>query len=201
MRLSELKVVLVSGNPGKLRELRALLPDWKIELLDTAGIEEETGETFYENARAKAIWGRGRVAGDAWVLGEDSGLEVRKLAGAPGVRSARFAGVEANDEQNVVKLLRELEQLDGEDRRARYVCELVLLSPRSTELHSRGTLEGTIARHPRGCTGFGYDPVFVPVHEASTVAVLGEDWKRAHSHRARAASALVEAFRALSLRE
>lgn len=196
-----MKVVLVSGNPGKLRELRALLPQWEIEPLDTAGIDEETGATFYDNARAKASWGRSRVATREWVLGEDSGLEVSGLAGGPGVRSARFAGVGASDEENLEKLLRELEPLEGDDRRAKYVCELVLLSPLSEELRGRGTLEGMIAREARGSAGFGYDPVFVPLGETSTVAVLGENWKRAHSHRARAARALADALSALSSHE
>ena len=96
------KAALVSGNPGKLRELRRSLPDWDLRPLETAGIGEEVGATFEENARAKAKWGRGRphVAPAEWVIGEDSGLEVDALGGAPGIRSARFAGSNANAKES-----------------------------------------------------------------------------------------------------
>jgi len=117
------------------------------------------------------------------VLGEDSGIEVAALGGAPGIESARWAG------DGVARLLAELK--DVADRRARYVCELVALSPDGEELRGTGTLEGTIAHAPRGGEGFGYDPVFVPRGETQTVAELGNEWKREHSHRARAAAALL----------
>ncbi len=152
---------------------------------------EETGSTFYENARAKARHGRDAGAPGLRVIGEDSGLEVERLGGRPGIRSARYAGPEASDEENVARLLDELAGAEGEARRARYVSELVLLSP-ETELRGTGTLEGRIAEEPRGSEGFGYDPVFVPEGEEQTVAELGDDWKREHSHRARAARALRE---------
>jgi XTP/dITP diphosphohydrolase len=132
------------------------------------------------------------VAGsDAWVLGEDSGLEVEGLGGRPGVRSSRFAGEGAADADNVVRLLDELVGVDGDGRRARYVCELVLVAPDGAETCVRGELAGRIAGAARGAGGFGYDPVFVPDGETRTVAELGEDWKRGHSHRAAAARALL----------
>ncbi len=188
-----MRVALVSANPGKLRELRALLPRWELDPLDTAGIPEETGATFAENARAKARWGRERAPAGAWTLGEDSGLEVDGLGGAPGVRSARYAGEGASDERNLERLLGELEGVRGRGRRARYVCELALVAPDGVELSARGTLEGSIAREPRGSGGFGYDPAFVPAGETETVGVLGDAWKARSSHRARAARALREA--------
>jgi XTP/dITP diphosphohydrolase len=119
------------------------------------------------------------------VLGEDSGIEVDALGGRPGVLTARYApsGPEAN-----AKLLAELG--DTTERRARYVCELVALSPDGRELRGTGVLEGTIAHAPSGSGGFGYDPVFLPLGETRTVAELGTEWKRGHSHRARAARAL-----------
>jgi XTP/dITP diphosphohydrolase len=178
---------LCSTNPGKLRELRAALPDWRIELLG-AGADEyppEDGATYYANARGKALFGRDRAEPDAWVLGEDSGLEVDGLDGLPGVRSARFGG-----DDPVGRLLDALLGFDGEARRARYVCELVALAPGGSELRAAGTLEGRIGDEPRGSEGFGYDPIFVPDGEERTVAELGNDWKRMHSHRARAAAAL-----------
>jgi XTP/dITP diphosphohydrolase len=188
------RVALVSRNPGKLRELRALFPGWDIEPLDTTGLGEETEETFYENAREKARFGRAAAPADSWVLGEDSGLEVDGLGGAPGVRSARFAGEDASDEENLQLLLEELAGVTGPGRRARYVCELVLLSPQGVEHRGRGRLEGSIAESARGTAGFGYDPVFVPEGESETVGVLGSDWKARNSHRARAARALAGAL-------
>ena len=176
------RLVLASRNENKLRELRRALRDWQIEPLETEGKPEETGATFLENARLKARFGRGRADANAWVAGEDSGIEVEALAGAPGVRSARWAA------DPVERLLVELQ--GEEDRRARYVCELVVLPPAGEELRATGTLEGTIAYDARGDEGFGYDPIFVPLGETRTVAELGNAWKSGNSHRAKAARAL-----------
>jgi XTP/dITP diphosphohydrolase len=120
------------------------------------------------------------------VLGDDSGIEVDALGGAPGVRTARWA-----EGRHVEKLLAALEA--AADRHARYVCELVAVDPAGAEHHGVGTLEGTVAPAPRGREGFGFDPVFVPDGETRTVAELGDAWKREHSHRARAAQALLRA--------
>jgi XTP/dITP diphosphohydrolase len=187
------KAVLVSKNQHKVRELAVLMPGWEIEPIDVEALPEEAGESFYENAGAKASFGRAIVGGDAWVLGEDSGLEVAGLDGRPGIFSARFAGFGATDEENVAKLLAELEGIAGEGRRARYVCELVCLSPERGELRGTGTLAGRIAEAPRGSAGFGYDPVFVPEGEERTVAELGDAWKAERSHRAAAARNLLAA--------
>jgi XTP/dITP diphosphohydrolase len=190
--MARVRAGLASGNPHKLRELRALLPDWEIEPLEAGAMPEETGTTFYENALAKARYGRESGAPDLLVIGEDSGLEVDGLGGRPGIRSARYAGADATDEENVARLLDDLSGAEGQARRARYVSELVVLGPGRQELRGTGTLEGRIAEEPRGSEGFGYDPVFVPQGEERTVAELGNDWKREHSHRARAARALRE---------
>jgi XTP/dITP diphosphohydrolase len=190
--VGRVRAIFASQNEHKLRELRGLFPDWEIEALEDGAMPEETGSSFYENARVKARHGRDAGAAELWVIGEDSGLEVEGLGGRPGIRSARYAGPGASDEENVARLLDELAGAEGEARRARYVSELVLLSP-ETELRGTGTLEGRIAEEPRGSEGFGYDPVFVPEGEEQTVAELGDDWKREHSHRARAARALREA--------
>ena len=176
---------LASRNEHKLRELRRALPGWELALLDANGFPPEEGATYYENARAKARFGRALESSGAWVLGEDSGLEVDALGGRPGVESARWAGG-----AHVERLLRELDGV--EDRRARYVCELVCLSPENHELRGTGTLTGTIAKAPCGSEGFGFDPIFVPDGEERTVAELGDAWKAQNSHRARAASALLE---------
>ena len=124
------------------------------------------------------------------MLGEDSGIEVAALGGGPGIHSARWS------ENWIEELLRRLEGV--EDRRARYVCELVCISPHGAELRGTGVLEGRIAGEPRGDEGFGYDPIFVPDGEEHTVAELGDAWKRANSHRARAARSLLEAVEAAS---
>jgi XTP/dITP diphosphohydrolase len=179
-----------SLNEHKLRELHALLPEWEIEPLDVDAMPEETGRTFYENASAKALFGRTVSEPGVCVLGEDSGLEVSGLGGRPGIRSARYAGPGATDEQNVLKLLAELAGAEGDARRARYVSELVCLPSGGEELRGSGVLEGRIAEEPRGLGGFGYDPVFIPNGEHQTVAELGDEWKRRNSHRAHAAAAL-----------
>ena len=181
--MAPVRALLASGNPHKLEELRAALPEWQLELLATdRPYPAENGSTYYANARAKAAFGREEAAADQWVLGEDSGIEVAALGGRPGLESARWA------DDGVAQLLLEL---DGSgDRRARYVCELVAVAADGSERRGRGILEGRIARERRGDEGFGYDPVFVPDGEERTVAELGNDWKRTNSHRARAAAAL-----------
>jgi XTP/dITP diphosphohydrolase len=187
------KASFVSKNAHKARELAVLLPDWEIEPTVADELPEEVGRSFYENARAKAAFGRAVDPPDRWVIGEDSGLEVDALDGRPGIRSARYSGPDATDEENVAKLLQELGEATGHARRARYVSELVCLSPSGQEVRGTGVLEGSIAREPRGSEGFGYDPVFVPAGEELTVAELGNRWKSQWSHRARAAAELREA--------
>jgi XTP/dITP diphosphohydrolase len=171
---------LASGNAHKLEELRSALPDWELELVGADAFPPEDGTTYYENARAKARFGA-TLSEECWTLGEDSGIEVDALGGRPGLESARWA------EDGVAALL---EALDGvDDRSARYVCELVGVSPEGEEFRGTGTLEGSVATEPRGSEGFGYDPIFVPDGETRTVAELGNAWKRTNSHRARAARA------------
>jgi len=188
--LGRIIAVFASRNKGKLRELRALLPDWGIELLGDVEMPEETGATFYENAAAKARFAQSVEPG-RWAIGEDSGLEVDWLGGVPGIRSARYAGEHATDEENVAKLLHALDGAEPGERGARYVSELVVVTPGGSELRGTGTLEGSIATEAKGSEGFGYDPIFVPKGETQTVAELGNEWKRAHSHRAAATRALL----------
>jgi XTP/dITP diphosphohydrolase len=187
------RATLVSKNAHKARELARLLPGWEIEPLDVPALPEETGATFYDNALAKALFGRTVGDAAAWMIGEDSGLEVEGLGGRPGIRSARYAGTGASDEENTAKLLAELAVVGGDGRRARYVSELVCIDPGLVEYRGSGTLVGRIAAEPRGSAGFGYDPVFVPEGEERTVAELGDDWKARRSHRASAAAALRKA--------
>jgi XTP/dITP diphosphohydrolase len=182
------RLFLASRNENKLRELRAALPAWEIALLHAPDEPVEDGATFLDNARIKALHGRTHAPAEAWVAGEDSGIEVAALSGRPGVESARWAV------DGVAQLLLEL---DGQsDRRARYVCELVVLTPDGRELRATGTLAGMIAEARAGDEGFGYDPIFVPVGETCTVAELGNAWKAENSHRARAARSLAQALAA-----
>jgi XTP/dITP diphosphohydrolase len=185
--VDRLKARLASRNANKARELGRLLPGWEIELLEADDYPPETGKTYYENALSKARYGRTVAEQDVWVLGEDSGLEVEGLGGGPGVESARSGG-----DDPVGWLLAELEGVEGDGRRARYVCELVGLTPEQQEVRGTGTLAGQIADEPRGTEGFGYDPIFVPAGEDRTVAELGNEWKAENSHRAKAARALLD---------
>jgi XTP/dITP diphosphohydrolase len=177
---------LASQNRNKLVELREGLPGWQLDALDADEWPEETGTTYAENARLKARFGRGLAAPEEWVLGEDSGIEAVALDGGPGLHSARWAP--HGDQADAL-----LERLAGEeDRRARMVSVLVALAPDGRELETGGVLEGELATERRGEAGFGYDPIFIPAGYVQTVAELGDEWKRAHSHRAIAARALLE---------
>jgi XTP/dITP diphosphohydrolase len=181
------RVTLASRNAHKARELEALLPGWTIEPLDVDDWPDETGSTYYENALGKASFARAARGG--WALGEDSGIEVAALGGRPGLHSARYAPEGA---PAIAKLLAELG--DAEDRRARYVSELVLAGPDGAVLRGTGTVVGRIAAAPRGTGGFGYDPLFLVDGDAHgrTMAELAPDEKNRISHRARALARLVE---------
>ena len=177
-----MKLLVATANPHKVEELCRTLPGWQIEAWQADDPPAEDGDTFEENARIKARHARAFAPSDAWVAGEDSGIEAAGLGGRPGVESARWA------EDGVAALLA---ALDGaSDRHARYVCAIVAISPSGDELVATGTLAGVVASRPRGSEGFGYDPIMVPAGETQTVAELGDAWKAEHSHRARAARAL-----------
>ena len=152
--MEAVKARLASGNSHKLDELRAALPGWEIELLGRGPFPEETGETYYENALAKARFGRQVGDADAWMLGEDSGIEVAALGGAPGIASARWA------DDGVAALLTRLDGVD--ERHARYVCELVGLGPAGEERRGTGILEGAIATERTRRRGFRLRPDLHP---------------------------------------
>jgi XTP/dITP diphosphohydrolase len=182
-------IVVATRNRHKLSELRQILDDYELEALPEALIPPpEVGSTFAENALGKARWAR-RKLGKA-VIGEDSGIEARALGGRPGVRSARFAGEDSTDEQNLQRLL---DELDGvEDRSVAYVCALVHIDADGLETLVEGRCEGWAARTPSGEGGFGYDPIFVPadIDDGRTAAELSAEEKHAISHRGRAAREL-----------
>jgi XTP/dITP diphosphohydrolase len=180
-----MRLVLSTRNQHKVRELGVLLaPHEVLPLPAQVELPPETGETFADNALEKA-----RVAARATglpAIADDSGIEARALGGAPGVRSARYAGEHASDEENLGKLLREVPE-DG-DRGVSYVCALAYVNGDEERLFE-GRCEGTLATEPRGSGGFGYDPAFLPADrdDNRTMAELSVEEKDAISHRGRAA--------------
>ncbi|WP_312213038.1 XTP/dITP diphosphatase [Pseudescherichia sp.] len=193
------KVVLATGNAGKVRELASLLNDFGLDVVAQTelGVEsaEETGLTFIENAIIKARHAA-QVTGLP-AIADDSGLAVDALGGAPGIYSARFAGVDATDQQNLEKLLVELQDVPDSERQAQFHCVLVYMrhADDPTPLVCHGSWQGTIARAPAGSGGFGYDPIFIVPEAGKTAAELTADEKRAASHRGQALKLLLEALR------
>jgi XTP/dITP diphosphohydrolase len=177
------RLLVATGNPGKISELSALF-DGEVDIvsLAEAGLDspEETGATFVENAVLKAT-SAARESG-LIAVADDSGIEVDALGGAPGVRSARYAGDAATDEANRALLLRELEHVSERGRTARFVCAIAAATPDGRYEVFHGTLEGVITREPRGSGGFGYDPV-MRLEDGRTVAELSADEKNRISHR------------------
>jgi XTP/dITP diphosphohydrolase len=190
-------IVVATRNQGKLLEFRSLLLPLKSEIFCLSDLSideeiEETGQTFAENARIKAI-GYSRLMPFP-VLADDSGLEVTALGGRPGVHSARYAGSGASDSDRVQKLLAELSRSTG-GREARFVCTLALAQEGVLLHESQGQCSGIIAGEPQGTGGFGYDPVFFVPSLGKTFAQLNKVEKNQHSHRAQAVAALLKQLR------
>ena len=192
------RVVLASGNAGKLREFSELLGATGLGLARQAefGIEPppETGTTFLDNALIKAR-NAARLAGLP-AIADDSGIEVDALGGAPGVYSARYAGIDASDEANLSKLLAALAGLPDAQRTARYRCVIVFVNSADDAhpLVGEGSWEGRIIDARRGNGGFGYDPSFVPAGDTRTVAEMPQDEKNLKSHRGQAMRAFFARF-------
>ncbi len=188
--MSAMRLVLASGNRGKIREIRALLAPRGVKVLPQTAFAvpeaEETAPTFVENALIKARHAARHTGLPA--LADDSGLEVDALAGAPGVHSARYAGPDADDRLNNAKLLEALAEFEGEARRARFRCVLVLVRHPfdPSPLIAEGVWEGEIATDPRGEGGFGYDPLFWVPQCRCTAAELSAEEKNRLSHRGQA---------------
>jgi len=185
------RLLVATTNPGKLREIRAILADVPVELLSLEAWPElaepeETGATFEENARAKALYYA--EATGLPTVAEDSGLEIDALDGAPGVRSARFPGETYAEKFRLIYRL--LDERGGRMSPARFVCALALAEDGRVTFEARGVVEGVIAPEPRGAGGFGYDPVFFVPSLGRTLAELPEEAKSAVSHRGRAFGAL-----------
>ncbi len=193
------KVVLATGNAGKVRELASLLSDFGLDVVAQTelGVEsaEETGLTFIENAILKARHAA-QITGLP-AIADDSGLAVDALGGAPGIYSARYAGGDASDQQNLEKLLDALKDVPDAERKARFHCVLVYMrhADDPTPLVCHGSWPGVIARQAAGNGGFGYDTIFFVPAEGKTAAELTHEEKSAISHRGQALKLLLEALR------
>ncbi|MEE3652285.1 MULTISPECIES: XTP/dITP diphosphatase [unclassified Brenneria] len=193
------KVVLATGNPGKVRELAGLLADFGLDIVAQTelGVDsaEETGLTFIENAILKARHAA-QITGLP-AIADDSGLAVDALGGAPGIYSARYAGVDAGDRQNLDKLLQTLKDVPDEQRGASFHCVLVYLrhAEDPTPLVCHGRWQGVLTHEAAGTGGFGYDPIFFVPELGKTAAELTREEKNALSHRGQALRLLLDALR------
>ncbi len=193
-------VAIASTNPGKVREIRAIFLDTSFDLVDASAFglwspPSEDSELYVENALAKA---RTLAAvSDLPVVADDSGIEADALGGAPGVRSARYAGPGASDSENVQALLRALDGVSLERRTGRFRCVAVCATPDGRSVIEEATVEGHIIDTPRGSNGFGYDPIFVPLGETRTTAEMNPLEKEAISHRGKAFRQLIPEMRRL----
>lgn len=184
------QLLVGTGNPGKLREITAILGEVPFQLLSLNDLEpiappEEYGDSYAANAIAKAQYYSAKTG--TYALADDTGLEVNALGGVPGLFSARYAGVDASDEDRRNHLLSELARVANTNRAARFLCAVAVASPDQHLLHVvEGICCGTIIDHARGNGGFGYDPLFVPVGFDQTFSELAQDKKNQISHRGRA---------------
>ncbi len=185
-----IELLVATHNEGKIRELSRMLSGLPVRLRRLAEWPdipeaEETGATFAENAVLKAVHYSSRAG--LLTLSDDSGLEVAALGGAPGVRSARYAGPSATYGERMARLLAEVEAAAGTERAARFVCVIALADPSTGEIETfEGVCAGRLAHAPRGAGGFGYDPIFIPDGHQQTFGELPDDVKQELSHRARA---------------
>ncbi|MGI9254963.1 MAG: RdgB/HAM1 family non-canonical purine NTP pyrophosphatase [Thermomicrobiales bacterium] len=190
-------VLVATSNAGKLAEFARLLPSGiQIVSLAEAGVAlpEETGETFAENARLKAL--AGAVQSGLLTIADDSGLAADALGGAPGIRSARFAGEPSSDSRNRAALLAAMADVPEADRTARFICSVAIASPNGIEAEASGVCEGRVGFAERGAYGFGYDPLFV-LPDGRTMAELTPGQKDAASHRGKAYQAILPHLRRL----
>ena len=190
------ELIVATGNAGKIDEIRAICKDIPVSILSLKDIWAdipdipETGSTFEENASIKAEWVFSRKK--TWTLADDSGLEVDALNGEPGVFSSRYAGKHADDEKNLIKLLKGIEGVPLEQRTARFRCVMCLKGPENRDRIVSGVCEGIITLEPQGNNGFGYDPVFIPQGFGKTFAEMKQSVKNSISHRGLALLALKE---------
>lgn len=196
------KFIAATKNKGKLKEIAEILKDFPFDVMsmEAAGIDgdiEENGSTFEENAliKAREVY---KLTGEM-VMADDSGLEVDFLDGAPGIRSARFAGEGATDGDRNNKLLSLLKEVPLEKRKARFVCAVAVILKNGEHFMVRGTCEGVIGFEPRGENGFGYDPLFFMPEYNMTIAQLDSEKKNGISHRGNALKLMVKKLQELKL--
>lgn len=193
---------IATGNEGKLKEIKHVLepqiPNITLHHqneLKAFTPRPEDGKTYLDNARIKARTLKA-VRDKDWVLGDDTGLEVIGLGNLPGIHSARYAGAHASDSENTAKLLKMMAIRAVGDRKARFYCCLVIMTPDNQEWVCEGELWGTIGKLPQGIHGFGYDSVFIPDGQTKTLAELGPGFKLSHSHRTLALRKFLERLKA-----
>ncbi|MBS0650193.1 MAG: RdgB/HAM1 family non-canonical purine NTP pyrophosphatase [Verrucomicrobia bacterium] len=196
-----MELVIGSRNIHKIREFRAILkPFVKFDLLSLIDFPQysppsETGATFEENAITKAVHAATEL--QRWVIADDSGIVIPALNGAPGVYSRRYAGENATDKENRLKLLKEMNHLDDACRQGYFECWIALASPQGLKKCAKGVSEGTITQEEKGSLGFGYDPIFIKHEYGKTFAELEEDIKNRISHRRKALDKILPALEAL----
>ena len=189
--MSKHALIIATGNAHKFEEFELLLQGLEFDVVSAkscGGMPEvdENGATFAANAQLKAEALRAQAPADAWVMADDSGLEVDALDGAPGIYSARYAGADASDGDNVVKLLEALKDMPKAKRTARFRCVLCVIDHEGYITHYDGSCEGRIDTEVHGDGGFGYDPIFIPDGYSESFAQLGDSVKSQLSHRAKA---------------
>jgi XTP/dITP diphosphohydrolase len=187
--LNRQKILLATSNPGKFREMSEVFRGLPLEFISLAAIGirdevRETGKTFLENARLKSL--AYSLRSGCLTLAEDSGLEVRKLGGAPGIYSARYSAPRPTDDKNILKVLRLMRGVPWDHRQARFVCCLVLSEKGSIIIEVRGQVQGRVALEKKGESGFGYDPIFYYQPYRRTFGELSAEEKNRASHRGRA---------------
>ncbi|MCB1107318.1 MAG: RdgB/HAM1 family non-canonical purine NTP pyrophosphatase [Chlamydiia bacterium] len=190
-----MEIVIASKNLHKIREIRSILkrhyPFDFLSLLDFPSYipPEETGTSFEENAFIKATQAASTLK--KWVIAEDSGLVVPALQDEPGVYSARYAGENATDKDNRLKLIKALDQIEESERTGYYMCAMALASPDGIQVQVKGSCEGSLLLKPRGSQGFGYDPLFLKYDYNKTFGEMDEETKNRISHRRKALDKLI----------
>lgn len=199
MTRKEFELLVATNNEGKILELKKLLSDFPLrlrslrEFADVSDVKE-TGKSFQENAAIKAR--NYALQTNLWALADDSGLEVKALHGVPGIFSARYAGENATDRENINKLQSELNKKQPADKFARFVCAMALADEKGeVKFVAKGICDGKISLEARGNKGFGYDPIFIPKGFSETFAELSGDIKQQISHRAQALRKIIQYLR------
>lgn len=196
-----MEIVIASQNLHKIREIRAILkPEYPFDYLSLLDFPEyqppeESGETFEDNAFIKATHAANTLK--RWIIADDSGLVVPALENQPGVRSARYAGDNASDKENRVKLINALDPIPENERIGYYFCALAFASPDGIQMQVKGSCEGSLLLKPRGSQGFGYDPLFLKYDYNKTFAEIDEETKNRISHRRKALDKLTPALEKL----